>query len=185
MDLLMLQNVKVYATDGDDTLGGSDLDLCIAKSLKTKIEEKAGKNYESMEKEISKNGGIKSKIFDELCINPSIHSKAEQIKKNLSSAASSIFSCIGPNNVKIEFPFTRSEFHVGCKSIFDRALLPVSRLLGDLEMTGNDIDEIVLVGGSTRIPYVKEMLKEFFGKDLNDHIDPDITVAYGAASILD
>ncbi len=52
-------------------------------------------------------------------------------------------------------------------------------------MKSDDVDEIVLVGGSTRIPYIKQQLREFFKKDLNDHIDPDVTVAYGAASILD
>lgn len=52
-------------------------------------------------------------------------------------------------------------------------------------MEAKDIDEVVLVGGSTRIPQIKVMLREYFQKDLNDHIDPDITVAYGAASIID
>lgn len=52
-------------------------------------------------------------------------------------------------------------------------------------MSKDDIDEVVLVGGSTRIPEIKRLLKAYFGKDLNDHIDPDVTVAYGAASILD
>lgn len=53
-------------------------------------------------------------------------------------------------------------------------------------MQKQTIDEVVLVGGSTRIPYIKQLLREFFDqKELNDHIDPDITVAYGAASILD
>jgi len=51
-------------------------------------------------------------------------------------------------------------------------------------MNKADIDEIVLVGGTTRVPLVKKQLRDFFQKDLNDHIDPDITVAYGAASIL-
>ena len=60
---------------------------------------------------------------------------------------------------------------------------PLLRLLNDLEMTNEDIDEIVLVGGSTRIPKVKSMLKHYFGKAANDHIDPDITVAVGAATI--
>jgi molecular chaperone DnaK (HSP70) len=52
-------------------------------------------------------------------------------------------------------------------------------------MKASDIDEIVLVGGSTRIPHIKKQLRDYFQKELNDHIDPDVTVAYGAASILD
>jgi heat shock protein 5 len=59
------------------------------------------------------------------------------------------------------------------------------KLFAFLEMKREDIDEVVLVGGSTRIPYIKDQLKEYFQKELNDHIDPDVTVAYGAASILD
>jgi len=61
----------------------------------------------------------------------------------------------------------------------------VHRLLHDLNMRKDDVDEVVLVGGSTRIPLVKQRLRDFFNKELNDHIDPDVTVAYGAASILD
>lgn len=53
------------------------------------------------------------------------------------------------------------------------------------EMSHKEVDEVVLVGGSTRIPRIKQLLREYFGKELNDHIDPDITVAYGAASIID
>ena len=64
-------------------------------------------------------------------------------------------------------------------------MLPVTRLLTELGMERNDIDEVVLVGGTTRIPEVKARLREYFGKELNDRIDPDVTVAYGAASILD
>jgi molecular chaperone DnaK (HSP70) len=52
-------------------------------------------------------------------------------------------------------------------------------------MTPDHVDEVVLVGGTTRIPLVKRLLVDFFGKPLNDHIDPDVTVAVGAASILD
>lgn len=78
-----------------------------------------------------------------------------------------------------------NEFHSTCKHLFDRGLLPVKRLLDDLGMSTNDVDEIVLVGGTTRIPKIKQKLKDYFGKELNDHIDPDVTVAYGAASVLD
>lgn len=52
-------------------------------------------------------------------------------------------------------------------------------------MSVDVIDEVVLVGGSTRMPRVKELLHDFFQQDLNDEIDPDVTVAYGASSILD
>ena len=85
----------------------------------------------------------------------------------------------------IQFDLTRKDFEIGCKGLFDRGLEPVIRLLKELEMSVGEIDEVVLVGGTTRIPLVKKQLKDHFGKELNDHIDPDVTVAWGAASVLD
>ena len=78
----------------------------------------------------------------------------------------------------------RVDFEEECAYLFERGLIPVTRLLSDLDMIGSNIDEIVLVGGTTRIPLVKQKLKSFFSKDLNDKIDPDVTIAYGASSIL-
>ncbi len=62
--------------------------------------------------------------------------------------------------------------------------LTVNRILDDLGMVGLNIEEVVLVGGTTRIPLVKQKLQAVFSKHLNDDIDPDITIAYGASSIL-
>ena len=86
---------------------------------------------------------------------------------------------------RVHIDVSRSEFESHCAPLFDRAMEPVTRLLETLTMSTSDIDEVVLVGGTTRIPKVKQQLREFFGKEhLNDQIDPDITIAYGAASVL-
>ena len=57
--------------------------------------------------------------------------------------------------------------------------------LSSASMTAKDIDEVVLVGGSSRIPWLRKRMKTFFGKRPNTHIDPDVAVAYGAARIID
>ena len=69
-----------------------------------------------------------------------------------------------------------------CLDLFKRCLTPIQQLLKDARITLSQIQEIVLVGGSTRIPYIQAQLKQFFqGKDLNQSVDPDEAVAYGAA----
>ena len=109
--------------------------------------------------------------------------KAEEVKKKLSGAEKAPFSCLSDAKGLIKFDVSRRDFEEGCKHLFEAGMLPVTRLLEELGMDKTDIDEVVLVGGTTRVPRVKEMLREYFGKELNDHIDPDVTVAYGAASV--
>jgi heat shock 70kDa protein 1/2/6/8 len=77
---------------------------------------------------------------------------------------------------------TRAKFEELCNDIFKRALDPLDTLLLDAKMSKSDIDEIVLVGGSTRIPKLQKMLSDYFnGKELNKSVNPDEAVAYGAA----
>jgi len=177
-------SVQVYATDGDETLGGSDLDVCMYNFLKQQIEESSGQLI--LHDLIHFSHHMKHPI-DEYCIMPAIHTKAEQVKKSLTYDDNVNFSCIVPQTEEVITIVVnrQKDFEEQCSDLFDRSLLPVTRLLENLEMRVEEIDEIVLVGGSTRIPFVKNQLKNYFGKELNDHIDPDVTVAYGAASILD
>jgi L1 cell adhesion molecule like protein len=77
---------------------------------------------------------------------------------------------------------TRAKFESLCGDIFQRTMAPVEQVLQDAKMSKNDVDEIVLVGGSTRIPKIQELLSSYFnGKELNKSINPDEAVAYGAA----
>lgn len=155
-------SVQVFATDGDETLGGSDLDVCLQEYILSKLPVESRSNAHI----------------------PTIRLLAEYAKKVLSSedvAHVSVPQSDGNYSIEV----TRNDFETTCSYIFDRSLIPVTRLLDELKMSSSDIDEVVLVGGTTRIPKIKKMLKSYFGKELNDHIDPDITVAYGAASILD
>lgn len=79
---------------------------------------------------------------------------------------------------------TRSEYELQCAALFDRGVAPVTRLLDRLDLTVDDIDEVVMVGGMTRTPRVRQLLQTHLGVDrLNVEIDPDVVVAYGAATI--
>ena len=75
---------------------------------------------------------------------------------------------------------TRAKFENLCKDIFNLCKEPIIEVLNNSEEDVDNIDEIVLVGGSTRIPKIQSILKEFFGKDLNKRLNPDESVAYGA-----
>lgn len=118
-------SVQVYATDGDDTLGGSDFDVCLAENIKKKMEEH--KPYKGISN-LSNNKKIS------LCDSSSIHQEAENIKKLFSKSEKVTFSC---KNEKIDeyysFDLSRDEsFYEGCSYLFDRTLLPVKRLLTEL-----------------------------------------------------
>lgn len=79
---------------------------------------------------------------------------------------------------------TRTEYEHVCGGLFDRGLAPVTRLLDYLDLRIEEIDEVVMVGGMTRTPKVRELLKSHLGVDrLNVEIDPDVVVAHGAATI--
>lgn len=205
-------SVQVYATDGDEMLGGSDLDMCVFDLLKNKIEKLSHQPLHTDNPNVMSKGSR-----TDLCEPASIRKKAEDIKKSLSSVDEVPFECLFTELTsrseglhshsageqtsqavqyeitdagsvaagKVSFLVSKSDFEVGCDHLFERGIIPIHRLLADLGMSKDDIDEIVLVGGTTRIPKVKSQLRELFGKELNDKIDPDVTVAYGAASIID
>ena len=161
-------------------MGGSDFDICLSTMLQGKVEAAAGKTLVDLP--------IQGDFAEDICMPSSIRIQAEKIKKALTYEDAVDFKCFmeSMSGQEIKFSVSKLEdFEQGCGHLFERAMVPVERLLDDLEMTHLDIDEVVLVGGSTRIPHVKKVLKDYFKKDLNDHIDPDVTVAYGAASILD
>ncbi|KAL7529333.1 hypothetical protein ACHAWF_002940 [Thalassiosira exigua] len=81
---------------------------------------------------------------------------------------------------------TLAEYDRAVSDLYDRSVLPVRRLLEDLTLQREEIDEVVMVGGTTRMPQIRELVRVELGKErLNVEIDPDLTVAYGAASVID
>jgi molecular chaperone DnaK (HSP70) len=145
-----------------------------------------------------------------LCTVSSFHTIGEQLKIGLSEAYQSDTEtsvsahCLGltkdSNNNAITsiasfchalqpmtLQLTASEYSHVAQPLLDRSVQPVARLLRDLDLQSSDIDEVVLVGGTTRMPQIRQLVQKAFGWEgkLNTHIDPDITVAYGAASVID
>ena len=157
---------EVKATGGDTHLGGSDIDNVIVDYLCDDIKKR-------FKKDVRKNARALKRL----------NIAAEKAKKNLSSAttttieAESLF-----DGVDYSTTLSRAKFEQLVDPIFQRTIEPLSRLLQDAKMSKGDIHEIVLVGGTTRIPRVQELLSRYFNdKSLNKSLNPDEAVAYGAA----
>ena len=86
-----------------------------------------------------------------------------------------------------ELKLSLEGFEIAVKPLLDRSALPITRLLDELTLDKTEIDEIVMVGGTTRMPQIRQLVRLVFGgmAKMNTSIDPDLTVAYGAASVID
>ena len=206
---------EVMGSDGDDQLGGADFDAAVAHYLAEK-HERILQNLKSYQDSIDLEAFIAScdRITSDmpLCSISSFHTLGEIMKIDLSEQAladenrsdreiSATATCwaLPPmegdsttietmcNSLQEErMALTLADYNTACKPLFDRAVLPVTRLLDDLTLEPSDMDEIVMVGGTTRMPQIRSLVGQAFpNAELNVHIDPDITVAYGAASVID
>lgn len=141
-----------------------------------------------------------------LCTYSSFHTLGEQLKIGLSAypehdgrveaqcyaldndfdGASPSIESLCSHLSPISLFLTSQQYDALVQPLYDRAVQPVLRLLKDLGLQPADVDEVVLVGGTTRMPRIRKLVKEILNtSELNTHIDPDITVAYGAASVID
>jgi molecular chaperone DnaK len=153
---------KVLATNGDTFLGGDDFD-------RTLMQVAAG--------EMGVDLGIRD---PELLQN--LRDQAERTKIALSSAATADFELHLPRRgISYRRTFTRGEFEGLLKPFIDRSLEKARNAMRDAELRPSQIDEVVLVGGSTRIPYVRRRVAEFFGRTPHTELNPDEVVAMGAA----
>ena len=157
---------EVKATAGDTHLGGEDFDNILMKYF---IDEFKRKN------KIDISGNKRSLRR--------LKTACERAKRTLSSAATASVEleslCDG-----IDFftSISKARFESLCMNLFQQCINPVTRVLQDAGISKSNVHEIVLVGGSTRIPKIQELLSQFFnGKELNKGINPDEAVAYGAA----
>jgi heat shock protein 1/8 len=157
---------EVKATGGDTHLGGSDIDNLIVEWL-----------CEDIQKRMKKNVRENARALKRLNI------AAEKAKKTLSSSTTTTIEVESLlDGVDYSTTLTRAKFEQLADKVFARTLEPLDRLLKDAKMSKGDIHEIVLVGGTTRIPRVQEILSNYFnGKQLNKSLNPDEAVAYGAA----
>lgn len=157
---------EVKATAGDTHLGGEDIDNIMVDYCAQEIQKKYKKDVKTNNRALRR-----------------LRTACERAKRTLSTATQA--------NIEVEqlidgidyyTTITRARFEDLCSSIFIKCLKPVEKVLIDAKLDKSQIDEIVLVGGSTRIPKVQDMLSEFFnGKKLNHSVNPDEAVAYGAA----
>ena len=157
---------EVVATSGDTHLGGEDFDHRVMDYLMKVIKKK-------YDKDVSKDPRALQKLRRE----------AERAKRALSSQHQVRIEVEAlADGVDLSEPLTRARFEELNADLFKKTLGPVKKALDDANMKRTDIKEIVLVGGSTRIPKVQAMIKEFFGgKEPNKGVNPDEAVAYGAA----
>tara|TARA_Y100000817_G_C16855850_1_gene543965 strand:+ start:733 stop:2646 length:1914 start_codon:yes stop_codon:yes gene_type:complete len=157
---------EVKATAGDTHLGGEDFDNLLVKHF---MEEFKRKN--------------KCDISDNKRSCRRLRTACEKAKRTLSSGTTASLE-IDSLYDGIDFftSITRAKFESLCMVLFERCLEPVVKVIQDSGISKSNIDEIVLVGGSTRIPKIQEKLSSFFnGKELNKRINPDEAVAYGAS----
>eukprot|EP00835_Amoeboradix_gromovi_P005835 NODE_595_length_6292_cov_0.230906.p1 type:complete len:654 gc:universal NODE_595_length_6292_cov_0.230906:3502-5463(+) len=157
---------EVQATSGDTHLGGEDFDNNIVAYFSTLWKQKTKKDVKKDPRAVGK-----------------LKREAEKAKRALSSQQTVRIEIDSlQDGVDFSEQLTRAKFEELNLDLFKKTIKPVKRVLKDSSMSKKDIDQVVLVGGSTRIPKVQELLKEFFdGKALNFDINPDEAVAYGAA----
>ena len=161
---------EVKSTNGDTHLGGDDFDQAIIDWL-------AGEFAKD-------NAGIDLKK-DPMALQR-LKEAAEKAKIELSSAASAeinlpYITAVDGMPKHLVKTLSRAKFEALCDDLFQRSIEPCRKALADAHLSASDIDEVLLVGGSTRIPKVQELVKNFFGKEPNKSVNPDEVVAIGAA----
>ena len=157
---------EVVSTNGDTHLGGEDFDQRIMDYFMKLIKRKYSKD-------VSKDPRARQKLRRE----------AERAKRALSSQHQVRVEIEGlAEGVDLSEPLTRARFEELNNDLFKKTLSPVKKAMEDASFKKSDIQELVLVGGSTRIPKVQQLLKDYFdGKEPNKGVNPDEAVAYGAA----
>jgi heat shock protein 5 len=169
VSLLTIDNgvFEVVSTAGDTHLGGEDFDQRLTEHF-VKIFKKKNSGVD-----IKKDPRALAKLKQEV----------EKAKRDLSSIHQVKISIEGLiDGIDFSETITRARFEELCSDLFKKTLQPVQQVLDDAGMKKSEVDEVVLVGGSTRIPKVQQLIKDFFnGKEPNRGINPDEAVAYGAA----
>jgi heat shock protein 5 len=157
---------EVMSTNGDTHLGGEDFDNRVLEYIMKLI-----KNRHNID--ISKNKSAIQKLKAEI----------EKAKRTLSSSAQANLEIDElVEGLDFKETITRANFEQLNIDLFKKTMEPVQKVLEDANMKKKDVDEIVLVGGSTRIPKIQQMIKDYFnGKEPNKGVNPDEAVAYGAA----
>ena len=160
---------EVKSTSGNNNLGGDDFDKCVMDYLVAEFKKETGVD-------LSKDKMAMQRIKD----------AAEKAKKDLSGMTTTNINLpfISQNEsgpVHMDINLSKAKFEDLCRDLFDSTLEPVRKALKDANLKSSEIDEVILVGGSTRIPYIQELVKKELGKEPNKSVNPDEVVAMGAA----
>ncbi len=160
---------EVISTSGDTHLGGDDFDEAIVNHVADEFQQENGIDLRSDPMSLQR--------LQEAC---------EKAKKELSTVPETDINlpfitadASGPKHLQLKL--TRSKFEELVDTLIERCKKPVLQALQDAKLSPSDIDEVVLVGGSTRVPKVREVVKEIFGKDPHQGVNPDEVVSIGAA----
>ncbi|MCA9268924.1 MAG: molecular chaperone DnaK, partial [Planctomycetales bacterium] len=160
---------EVISTNGDTHLGGDDFDDVLIRHVAA---------------EFKKQNGID--LTQDVMALQRLQEACEKAKRELSTRSETDINlpfitadASGPKHLQMSL--TRAQFERLCDALFERLRGPVMKALEDAKLKPTDIDEVVLVGGSTRIPKVQEMCKQIFGKEPHKGVNPDEVVAVGAA----
>ena len=156
---------EVLATGGDTRLGGEDFDNRMVDYFIDEFKKKYRKNPSGNNRALRR-----------------LRTACERAKRQLSSSTQAYIEIDGfMDGIDFNSSISRATFENINSDLFRKTMEPVEQVLRDSKISKSQVDEIVLVGGSTRIPKIQELLKEFFnGKTLNKEINPDESVAYGA-----
>ena len=160
---------EVKSTSGNNKLGGDDFDEIVANYI-----------VEEFKKEHSVD------LSKDMMAMQRVRDAAEKAKKDLSNVTTTQISLpfitqsdAGP--LHLDMSLTRAKFEGLCKELFDKTLEPVKNSLKDAKLTKKDVDKVLLVGGSTRIPYIQNIVEKELGQAPSQGVNPDEVVAMGAA----
>ena len=161
--------IEVLSTSGDNHLGGDDFNDCIAKYIVDEFKKVEGidLSYDQVAMQRIKEAGEKAKI---------------ELSTMLTTVVNLPFitnTNSGPKNLEVEI--TRAKFNDLTRHLVDRLVLPMQNALNDARLTPAELNKIILVGGSSRIPAVQDKIKEITGKEASKSLNPDECVALGAS----
>ena len=159
---------EVISTAGDNKLGGDDWDMVVADWIKAQIQQQYGVNInDKMALQRYRDAAEKAKI---------------ELSSNMETTISLPFIGMGSSGpISFETTLTRAKFQELTKHLLDRCLKPLQDAIRDAKLSYNDINEVLLIGGSIRMPAVQELVSKVTGKKLNFSVNPDEAVSIGAA----
>lgn len=161
--------IEVKSTNGDTHLGGDDIDSIIIDYLVDEFKREQGIDLQKDKMALQRLKEAAEKAKKELSSMPEVEINLPYVTADAS----------GPKHLNIKL--SRAKLESLCSDIFKRLLEPCKKALADAKLNASDIDQVILVGGSTRMPKVQQLVKDFFGKEPNKSVNPDEVVADGAA----